>query len=154
MKDYKVNNFLIVLGMVGGLIYQIAGHGISGVWEFFLGFFVPIVILFLLFLFRMLGAGDIKLFAVIGGFYGATIGIRCIIYSFLIGAIISLLYLLKHHNFLRRFQYFFNYVSRCVTYKELQPYLSEEAISEKTGIIHFTIAIALGYYALLFIPFM
>ena len=150
-KDYKVNNYLIVLGMAGGCCYQVVSHGSSGIGEFLIGFTVPIVVLFVLFLLRMLGAGDIKLFAVIGGFYGVTLGIRCIVYSFLIGAILSLLYLLKHQSFLTRFQYFFNYVSRCITCKQVQPYRSEEVIAENSGIIHFTLAIAMAYYVLLLI---
>ena len=55
---------------------------------------IPVVILFVLFHKKALGAGDIKLLATAGTFVGTDV-IRVIVYSFLAGGVISLFFLLK-----------------------------------------------------------
>ena len=62
---------------------------VSSLGSWICGLLVPILILGILFIFRMLGAGDIKLLSVIGSMIGPTKILNCISYSFLIGAVIS-----------------------------------------------------------------
>ncbi len=58
------------------------------------GILIPVVALFILFLFKALGGGDIKLLSAIGSFVGTDIGF-IIFYSFIAGGILSLLYLIR-----------------------------------------------------------
>ena len=60
-----------------------------------LGIVLPIALLFLLYQFGFLGAGDIKLFAALGAFIGMEVW-RIVLYSFLFGGVLSLLYMVKN----------------------------------------------------------
>ena len=62
---------------------------------FVLGIVLPIALLFLLYQFGFLGAGDIKLFAALGAFIGMEVW-RIVLYSFLFGGVLSLLYMVKN----------------------------------------------------------
>ena len=55
------------------------------------GMAVPLLLLFPFFYFRMLGAADIKLLAVLGSFMGRKAILPCIFYTFLCAAVLSLL---------------------------------------------------------------
>lgn len=141
--NYKVNNKLIVIGSILALACQLYGHGWTGMITFSVGYLIPFFLLFLLFVCRMLGAGDIKVFCMIGGFYGWQMGVQCIFYSFLVGAVFSIISILIHPKLLLRFQYFLNYLYTCFITKKLKPYLSED--TEKLAILHFTVSIAVGF---------
>lgn len=63
----KVVNSFVCLGLAVGLSYQIQVGRLSGVAAYMFGIALPFFLLLPLFAFRMLGAGDIKLFCVLGG---------------------------------------------------------------------------------------
>ena len=64
----KISNRLIVCGLIWGLVLKIWGNGYVGILYFILNITIPVVLLFLLFQMHALGAGDIKLFSLVGGF--------------------------------------------------------------------------------------
>lgn len=90
----KIKNQWIAAGLASGSIYQIVTAGSAGIITFLTGCVFPVVILFALFWVRGLGAGDIKLFAVAGGFLGARALMTGIVYAFGIGGILALLVLI------------------------------------------------------------
>ena len=57
----RIDNHFIAACWILGAGYQAGSHGFEGIGLFLTGSVVPIVLLYLLFRFRMLGAGDIKL---------------------------------------------------------------------------------------------
>ncbi|QOV19495.1 prepilin peptidase [Blautia liquoris] len=117
-KSEKISNTWILAGWCIGLIFQIKTGGITQVLTFICGALLPVALLFLLFLMRMLGAGDIKLLSVLGGYMGPGGIFTCTLCSFVCGAVISLFILIYHHIFFRRLLYFFNYFNRCITKKK------------------------------------
>ena len=64
----KISNRLIVCGLIWGLVLKIWGNGYVGILYFILNITIPVVLLFLLFQMHALGAGDIKLFSLVGSF--------------------------------------------------------------------------------------
>ena len=62
----KIPNYLVVLELAGGLVYQLYIFGAIGILSFLGGIAVPFVLSYALFLFRMIGAGDIKLLMALG----------------------------------------------------------------------------------------
>lgn len=71
MEDFwemKISNRLIASGLILGLVLRIMGEGSAGIVHFLVNISIPVIFLFLLFQMRALGAGDIKLFSVAGGF--------------------------------------------------------------------------------------
>lgn len=91
----------------------------------------------------MLGAGDSKLFSVIGSFVGVTELLQIMIGSVCMGAIMSVMKMIICRNGKRRFQRLFHYFTDCMQKRGWQPYydMNQEG---NDGIIPFTIAISLA----------
>ena len=94
-RDWRIPNRLIAVGMIQGFLMSAVVRGpCDGLLSSVAGCVIPVVILFVLFHKKALGAGDIKLLATAGTFVGTDV-IRVIVYSFLAGGVISLFFLLK-----------------------------------------------------------
>ena len=92
-SDGKGDQQFICLGLLAGFVTCLQEEGIRGIPVYAAGVLIPCVLLLPLFYFRMLGAGDIKVFAVLGGLTGSH-GILSIMFgSFLLGAVLSLAFL-------------------------------------------------------------
>lgn len=83
----KIPNWIILSGLISALIIPLYSVGVSGIGKYFAGMMIPLLTGVIVFEFGVLGAGDIKLFSVIGAF----LGVRGVLGSFcaavLIGAI-------------------------------------------------------------------
>ena len=64
----RISNRLIVSGLIWGLAFRLLGEGSAGAVHFLMNISIPVILLFLLFSLCILGAGDIKLFSIAGGF--------------------------------------------------------------------------------------
>lgn len=98
LKTRKVSNELILLGLGFGLFFQLQEHEILGLGYFLRDAIYPIVVLYLLFLLHGLGAGDIKVFALISSFLGIRIVSKCMIISIFIGGIFSIIKIIKNRK--------------------------------------------------------
>lgn len=83
------NGWIVTIG-IAGFLASWSSRGVPGVLFWFSGILVPLLCLFWLFLFRMLGAGDIKLLSALGGILGPAAILKCVCLSFLFGAILSI----------------------------------------------------------------
>jgi prepilin peptidase CpaA len=92
---------------------------------------------------RALGAGDIKLFSVVSGIWNLKVICYCMFFSFLAGALVSLGKLLFYKNLGARLRYFCYYVWLSLTERHIGIY--DRGISEKETIIHFSVAILIGF---------
>lgn len=129
---------------------NILQFGFLGVKRWGYGIIIPIGILFIVFIIRAIGAGDIKLFSVVGGLIGGPLVIQVILYSFIIGAILSVVKLIKSKNISYRMHYLANYISQTLETKKVIPYY-EEKRDGYDCVIPFTIAIMGGFiYVMLF----
>ncbi len=90
LKTFKIPNKLTYGGCLLGFTYSLATEGFYGLLISLVWFLVPVAILFLLFCFRFLGAGDIKLYSVIGSFIFSDV-LQVIIWSMILGALYGLL---------------------------------------------------------------
>lgn len=81
-----------------------------------------IVLFFPLFLFRMMGAGDCKMLALIGGYLGIADGSLVMFYGFLAAAFWSLLYMFRKKILIKRFHYFLTYVAVTLKTGQIAPY--------------------------------
>lgn len=101
VADYrrmKISNRLIASGLIWGFVLRFMGEGSAGIVHFLVNISVPVILLFLLFQLRVLGAGDIKLFSVVGGFVTTSQLLLVIVSAFFAGGAIGavkLLYLKK-----------------------------------------------------------
>ena len=137
----KVPNNWIFLGFCTGLSCRVFRFGLRGSFLFLEGMLIPFFLLFPFFFFRMIGAGDIKLLSVLGGFLGKAEIWGALFCIFLMGAILSGAFLVTCGNFLERFRYFADYIREICTEHKIVPY-------GKTGMhvenMHFTVPILLG----------
>lgn len=137
----KIDNRFIMACWILGIGYQIGAQGPEGIGVYLKGTLLPIVLLFILFRFRMLGPGDIKLFSVIGGFVGPTVISKCMILSFVFGAFLSVGFILVCGNLTARLLYFTNYINQVRTMKKALPYYVPGRRMEN---IHFSIPILMA----------
>lgn len=139
----RVDNRWIVLMWEAGLIYQLCRKGIGGMGSFLLGSGLPIVLLWILFRFRMLGAGDVKLLSALGGIMGAKQVWKCMVGSFLFGAVYSILILFICGNLRERLAYFILYFENYGRTKKIRPYRRKGRRMEH---FHFTVPILLSTF--------
>lgn len=93
LESGRISNRLIVTGLGIGIIIQITEYQVWGVYYFLRNVSVPVILLYLLFQMRVLGAGDIKLFSMIGSIVTTEELFRCMAYSFLLAAGAAVLFL-------------------------------------------------------------
>lgn len=126
----NIPNELIMAGLGFSVIYQYFSAGIMGLMLCMGGMILPVILLGPLYYFRMIGAGDVKLFCVLGGFLGPGLCFQCIVRAILAGGVISLLILVYYKNFTERLFYFLNYIDEYLETGNWKPYLpgvSEQA---------------------------
>ena len=91
-STYKIPNWLTASGIIFGLIYSIFvpfSRNLGFLWALgglMLGFLVMLPCYAL----RIMGAGDVKLMAMVGAFLGVNDCLGAIIYSFIVGGIAAL----------------------------------------------------------------
>ena len=139
----RISNRLIIPGLLTGFIRNLAESGWRGSIYFLIQISVPVLIFFLLFLMHALGAGDIKLFSVIGGICGFQILFITVAASFAVAACMSMWKMLYHHSLISRLSVFGDYISQCLLSGRLLKYPRES--EGKQHIIHFSIAILVGF---------
>lgn len=143
IRERRVSNRLISLGWLLGLVRNLGEYGWVGGFHFLLQISVPVLMFYLFFLMHALGAGDIKLFSVISSCIGLRELMNVIVYSFLVGAVCSMVLLIRNKNLYSRFMYLSNYVRTALLTKSIAKYDYEA--DGKQNYIHFSVAICLGF---------
>jgi prepilin peptidase CpaA len=106
---FGIGNGLLLTGLEAGVLSS--GMNVLKEPAFFLFRMVLVTALFfVLFLCRMIGAGDIKMAALICGYLGFQTGASAIFSGFLIGAFWSLIKMIGNGIFIYRFSYLLTYI--------------------------------------------
>lgn len=145
----KISNRLILMGILFSLAFGLTTGGTKQVIYVLANLSFPVIVLYLLYLLGVLGAGDIKLFSIIGGFTNFRLLISCMFFSFVAAAVIAVCKMLYNRNFcgslLRAGTYF-----RCLRQEGIVSYHKEWA--EHRNLMHFSVAILIGYIAAVAVP--
>lgn len=122
IRSGKVANRLIAMGLLAGAVFQAAEHQAWGVYYFLRNVSVPIILFYLLFQMRVLGAGDIKLFSMIGSIL--TIGelYQCMACSFLVAGAGAAALLATDRNRWIRLRYAIQYLFEALRFGIKRPY--------------------------------
>jgi prepilin peptidase CpaA len=134
----RIPNYLVAAELVGGLIFQLYIFGPMGILSFLGGIAVPFILSYALFLFRMIGAGDIKLFMALGAVAGFPLNVRIMLWSVICGGIISVCIMWRRTGFMPRLSYLISYVRDFIRTGVRKPYRKEGGGAEN---FHFTVAI-------------
>lgn len=147
VQTKKISNRLILLGLFLGCIHNITKYGWKGSIYFLILISLPVLIFYLLFLMRALGAGDIKLFSVISSCIGLEGFVEVAVFSFLAGAACSLFVLLHNRNLYGRIAYLSHYIRTALLTKSITKYDYES--DGKQNCIHFSASILVGFFVYL-----
>ena len=88
ITSMRISNRLIIMGLFLSMAFGIVLGGMPRIIQVLLNISIPVIMLYLFYLIGVLGAGDIKLFSVIGGFTNL----------FVAGAVIAVLKMLYMRN--------------------------------------------------------
>lgn len=148
MKERRIPNWwslgAVLCGL--GLCILTAAQGDAGreVLGYMLRMAAATAVLFPLFLLRMMGAGDIKMMAVMAGCLGVSDGACAIGLGFIVGAILALVKMTVQKSLRKRLAILVAYIRRLFLTKEIVPYYRAER--DGTGaVIPFTLCLFVGY---------
>ena len=137
----KISNRLILVGLILSLAFGIILGGVSRIPYILLNISFPVIVLYLLYLLGVLGAGDIKLFSVIGGLTNFTRLTHCMLAAFFAGGVIAVVKMLSNRNLnfsLFKGQLFLREVLKgnMMSYRD--------TLAEERNLMHFSVAILIG----------
>lgn len=99
-REMRISNRLIASGLYWGLAFRIMGEGCAGIVHFLVNISIPVIFLFLFFQLRALGAGDIKLFSVVGAFVTIRQLEYVIVSAFLAACVIGIVKMVQEKGIL------------------------------------------------------
>ena len=104
-RTYKIPNWLTAGGILFALMYNAAVpfNRDQGLLWAFGGLMVGFLVMLPCYALRIMGAGDVKLMAMVGAFLGVTDTLHAIIYSLIAGGIAALLFAFHKHALTRMF---------------------------------------------------
>lgn len=149
MQSMRISNRLILTGLVVSLLLRIGQGGLTAVFSYLGNIAFPVVTLYLFYLIGVLGAGDVKLFSVIGGFVNFTMLVNCMIMAFFAGAVISFIKIVRIPGGVGRLrQGFFYLFSLLMGNRERYP----RDKKKPENLIHFALCILIGLIVSVFFP--
>ena len=148
--DFQYNrifNGWILFGILIGLFFRVRENGLYGIYGAGISMALSFGILFPVYKIGGIGAGDVKLFVMIGSFVSADFLLHAILYSFVIGGALSIGKIVLEENFRERMQYFLSYL-RDVFCKRQWKFYGEDMIenyrSYQSNKIHFALPVLIG----------
>lgn len=142
LRQKKISNRLIFVGLGLGLLFRAQEHGVMGIFLFLRDISFPVILFYLLFLMHALGAGDIKLFSVIGSFLNLKGLCSCIVFAFWFGAGISMIRLLYDRSLVQKLWEFLKYIGCMFRTREITCYRESRS---RHDVICFSVPILAGY---------
>ncbi len=148
LSDYRIRNELIITGWCIGLMYRLYYEGVTGIINWMVCVVSSVVLLFIFYLLRMFGAGDVKLLSVISGFIGTKNMLKVFVAALFIGSILSVIRCIRYGYLMSRLRYFAEYISLMISCRKIIPYYVKSRDGESV-IIPFSVAIGIGFYVVM-----
>ena len=133
LRTRKVPNLYLLAFAGAGLVLKGMLFGPSGLLDVLGAVLLVLLLIGWLFLFRMLGAGDIKLFAVCGIYTGAKSVLYLLLFSFLFAGVFAFAKMVGGGNVKDRFRAFSRYVADTLTqgFANRRSYLADQEEGHK-----------------------
>lgn len=90
LRSRRIPNLLIVAGLIAALLANLWLHSGAGWTTWGLGMLTGFALFLPLYLMRGMGAGDVKLIAMVGAFLGPSATIRVALITFIVGGVLTL----------------------------------------------------------------
>lgn len=110
LYNRKIYNKVILPFLFCAFILRLLLNGNTGLKSSMIGFVSGILILIIPFALRGIGAGDVKLLALIGALKGGTFAFNTALYMFIIGGIIALIVIIFHKETIHFFKSLFHFL--------------------------------------------
>lgn len=143
IRSYKIKNIVTLTFIIIGMFTNTIAYGYEGFIDSSLGGIIPLLLLFILYALKMLGAGDIKLFSALGAVFGAKYIFEILAYSFIAGGIIALILVIVRKNAKDRIMHLYNYLKSLILTLRFIPY-TEFDNKEDNGKFPFAYAVFFG----------
>lgn len=150
LMDFKYDrifNGWIIFGILIGLSFRFRENGVYGVCGAGILMLLSFCIFYPIYKIGGIGAGDVKLFIMVGSFVSADFLLHVFLVSFLFGAMFSIGKMISEENFWERLQYFFSYLTD-VFYTRQWKFYGEEFIQDyekrQSNKIHFALPICIS----------
>lgn len=131
LQTGKIPNSLILAALTAGFFWQTVRAGLMGPVWFVTGAGIPVLLLWILYSFRMIGAGDVKLLAAMGGLLGPGRIWPCMFWALLAGGVYALIKGFQNRNLRERLLYFQAYLWNYLQTGEKRPYLTGENVDSR-----------------------
>lgn len=141
IKTKKIKNAVCFTSASLGIILNLLEFGVKGILLSVLGICIPIIILYILYLTKSLGAGDVKLFAAIGSIWGSNLVLYSMIFSFIMAGFCGLIIIIVKKIFIIGLISFARQIKIILVTRSFSNYVSSN--SNKT-VLHLSPAIMLG----------
>ncbi len=141
VTEHKIKNRITLPGALIGVALNGAEHGWVGVLAGLQGWILPVIMLGVLYYINVMGAGDIKLFAAIGGIMGVPFVMNSIVFSIYVGGGIALIILIRRRQLLQKIKKIYQYITVAFYLQRLPLYNCK---GDTTGKFPFALAIIPG----------
>lgn len=138
-KSFKISNRLILAGLGLGLLLHLP-YTVEGFFSVLWNISFPVISLYLFYLVGALGAGDVKLFSVIGAFVNFKTLVMSIAMAMVVGAVVSFVRMLRNGQFFAQLKQGFSQLWIRSMGQE-KPGIS---VRDPKRIIHFSMPILIG----------
>lgn len=119
----KIPNSLTAGGWLLGMLLHPFMTGWNGLADAFLGTAIGLLPMFVLYLFRAVGAGDVKLFAALGALNGSTFVMQSLVYSLWYAAVAAVIILLWRREWKTSFTRMYHVILCLLTLKSPKHWL-------------------------------
>lgn len=127
IRIHKIKNWYILITLLGGLAYQFGtGNSLAGLLGAVCG-----MIFYPLFMLRFMGAGDVKMFCVLGAWAAFPKILPVMIYCVLTNGVIAAFFMLCRKNGFKLFRSFWLWVKVCILSRTYIPMSEEQDRSDK-----------------------
>ncbi|MDE5932341.1 MAG: A24 family peptidase [Lachnospiraceae bacterium] len=143
----RIYNGWILFGIMIGLLFRFLEYQWHGLYEAAVSMLLSFALLYPLYKINGFGAGDVKLFLMLGSFVQAGELLRMMIASFIIGAVFSIVKMLSEKNLRERIQYLYEYLSDVFHKKQWRLYgenLQWDYQGYMSNKIHFALPVLLS----------
>lgn len=142
----RIPNQLIMVGYLMGLMLRIIEEGAMGAVMGLLSGVATIAALYIFYMIGAIGAGDVKLFSVIGLSFGLQTMWTSAFFSLIFAGMAALAFAVRKRQLYIRFYLLFSHIMSCFRRRRFETY----SALEQEGYLHFAIYISLGYLFTLF----
>lgn len=137
-KHGKIPNHLILIGMAAGIMRLIVKEDLFDILAYLPGIILPVILFYPAYKVGGIGAGDLKLFSVLGFYFPFMQSMLCIFTSLFLAALLSLVKMTYYQNLTERMEYLFSYLKESILSGKFQYYYKdqENGKSSKRAQIH------------------